>query len=139
MKKYEFNFDNENYELTEENLQDFVSDEENPVQGINTSDILSLLNESSEVKFDMEYYEEPCENCNAGKAEKAKYFEFLEFHFYIFAKDNNYVISTLSKAYADTSYNRLLKQGKVDNSYIASVIVCKHCGDYSIEIEQCEI
>jgi len=139
MEKYQFIFNDKNYELTLENLEAFINDEESPVQGINASNILELLNENSEVSFDAEYYEESCENCKTGVAEKAKYFEFLEFHFYIFTKDGNYVMSTLSKAYEDTSYNRLLKQGKVDKSYIASVIVCKHCSDYSIEIEQCEI
>lgn len=139
MNTYEFNFLNKNYELSEENLQEFINCEENVILGIVPSDVLSLLNESSEVNFDKAYYEEPCQSCKAGKTEKVKYFEFLEFYFYIFTKDNNYVISTLSKAYEGTSYNKLLKEGKADNSYIVSIIVCKHCGDYSIQIEQCEV
>ncbi|MEL7564111.1 MAG: DUF3785 family protein [Dehalobacterium sp.] len=35
--------------------------------------------------------------------------------------------------------NKLLNKGEVDNSYIASVAVCIFCGDYSIEINQCEV
>ena len=32
-----------------------------------------------------------------------------------------------------------LNRGLVDDSYIVSLMVCDNCGNYAIEIEQCEI
>ena len=49
------------------------------------------------------------------------------------------VISSIDKEYEGLSYNRLERAGKVDNSYIVSINVCKNCGSYSIEIEQLEV
>ena len=71
--------------------------------------------------------------------EKKKFFDFLGFNFYIYTKNNEYVVSTLDKKYEGLSFNRLKKAGKVDNSYIVMINVCKHCGSYSIEIEEFEI
>lgn len=139
MEKYEFIFDNRKYELNEDNFDCLVNDEENPIEGVDESKVLELLGECGEANFDIEYYGEPCANCFAGKEEKAKAFKFLEYHFYVFSKQGKYVISSISKEYKNTSYNKLLKYGKVDNSYIVSIIVCVNCGRYLIEIEQCEV
>lgn len=139
MNKYSFNYDNKEYELHEGNCSYMINDEEHPVSGIEKSDIIELLCQQEMVDFDIEYYDQPCEKCLAKEEEKDKYFKFLEYHFYIFAKKGRYIISNISKEYQDTSFNKLLKKGIVDNSYIVSVIVCFKCGEFSIEIEQCEV
>jgi hypothetical protein len=139
MKSYKFNLNEKEYELGENNCDYYVNDEEKPVMGIEREDILGFLSQSEGVEFGLEYYDQPCHNCLYGKEEKTKAFKFLEGHFYIFTKNNEYVISSISKEYKDTSFNKLLKKGKVDNSYIVSIMVCSNCGNYSIEIEQCEV
>ena len=60
-------------------------------------------------------------------------------NFYIYAKDRKYVVSTLDREYEGMSFNRLQKSGKVNESYIVIINVCKHCGSYSIEIEEFEV
>ena len=139
MAEYTFNYMDKSYSLGERNLTALVNDLERPVKGFDVKEVIELLNNYSEVDFEKAYYEEPCEECKAGVKEKVKYFDFLEFHFYIFTKDENYVVSDISNEYENTSFNRLLREGKVDDSYIVSVIVCEGCGSYSIEIEQCPV
>lgn len=139
MNKYNFVYNNKEYELGDSNCSYMINDEEHPVTGIARADVIELLSQQESVNFDMEYYDQPCQNCLAGKKEKDKYFKFLEFHFFIFTKKNNYIISSISKKYGDTSFSKLLKQGLVDSSYIISVMVCVECGSYSIEIEQCDV
>ncbi len=139
MEGYRFEYQGKNYELTEDNITAFINDEENQVNGIDAAKVLELLKQAEAVEFDKSYYEEPCEECKAGLKDKAKYFDFLEYYFYIFTRNNEYVISTISKEYEGLTFNKLLRAGKVDNSYIVTVIVCKNCGSYSIEIEQCDI
>ena len=87
-EKYEVVIDEKNYILGEDNCDYFENDIDEPVIGIDVSHILNLLREGKEVSFDLEYYDEACENCKAGIKEKAKYFEFLECHFYLFTKEN---------------------------------------------------
>jgi len=139
MENCNFVYQEKTYDLAEGNCKYFINDEEKPVKGIDIPDILKLLNNHDEVDFAVEYYDQPCENCLTGKAKKAQYFSFLEYHFFIYTKNGAYVISNISKEYENTSYNKLLSKGEVDNSYIVSVVVCVHCGDYSIEISQCEV
>ncbi|MFZ5944971.1 MAG: DUF3785 family protein [Bacillota bacterium] len=139
MSNYRFAYNEKAYDLSEENCSYLINDEEYPVEGIEVSHILELLNQGEEVVFDLKYYGQPCQNCLAGKEEKAKHFKFLEYHFYIFTKKGEYVISSLSKEYASTSFTRLIKNRKIDKSFIVSVIVCINCGEYSIEIEQCDV
>lgn len=139
MGNYEFIYDSKSYVLEAEMCNYFSISEEAPVDGVDVSDVLKLLKESEEVDFAVEYYDQPCGICKEGIKEKAKYFKFLEYHFYIFSKNNKYVISNISKEYENQTYNKMLKKGLVDNSYLVSVMVCLHCGDYSIEIEQCEV
>lgn len=134
-----FRYDDKEYMLEENNCDYFANDEEKPVAGISREDVLNLLKNCEEVDFGLEYYDQPCNNCFHGIKDKAKAFKFLEYHFYIFTRNNEYVISTISGEYVDTSFNKLFKRGKVDNSYIVSIMVCCNCGNYSIEIEECEI
>lgn len=122
--------------LNEENCSYFINDEEEPISGIEIEDIIKLLNESDEVLFLKEYYDQGCEACENNKREESQYYDYLEYHFYVFAKDGNYVISSISKEYAETSYTRLVNDKIVDASYIVSITACISCGEYSIELEQ---
>ncbi|MEW8956935.1 DUF3785 family protein, partial [Clostridium sp.] len=81
----------------------------------------------------------PCPQCLTGVKEKEKFFRFLEYHFYIFTKDSNYIISDISENYEGKSFNKLLKEKEVDNSYIATITVCRSCGVYDITIEELSI
>lgn len=139
MTTYKFNFGNKEYELSDNNLDYMLNDEEVPVDVFERDDVLQLLSQSDKVNFSIEYYDRACENCLAGKAEKMKFFKFLEYHFYIFTKEGRYVVSSVSKEYENTSFMQLLNTKKIDNSYIVSVMVCENCSHYSIEIEQCEM
>lgn len=139
MEAYKFIFEGKDYELTGENCLYLLNDEDKPVTGLEITHILELLNQQAEVLFEKVYYDQPCQSCLAGKKEKVKYFDFLEYRFFVFTKKGNYVVSSISKDYEDTTFNKLLKRGSVDNSYIASIIVCASCGEYAIEVEQCDI
>lgn len=140
MENYKFIFKDKEYNLTSENC-DYISldDGENEITDIDLNEILRLLNEYNEAEFDVAYYKEPCQICKSGIEEKLKHFRFLEYSFYIFTKNNKYVISNISKEYEDTNFTQLLREGRVDNSYVLMIMVCESCGNYSIEIEQCDM
>nr|UWI48984.1 DUF3785 domain-containing protein [Clostridioides difficile] len=137
MSSYKFIYEDKEYLLKEDNCSALINDEESPIQGISISKIIDILNESEEVDFDIEYYQEACPLCLEGVKEKKKFFPFLEYHFYIFSKDGKYVISNISSDYKGMSFNKLSRANKVDNSYIVSVIICENCQDYIIQIENC--
>ena len=137
MTEYKFTYNDIEYILNEKNCSELINDEEKPVKGITVEDILSMLKESESTDFDIEYYQEACPECLAGVKEKQKFFGFLEYHFYIFTKKGEYVISDISKEYEGLSFNKLSRQGKVDDSYIVSIIICEKCQDYIIQIENC--
>ena len=122
--EYRFTFEGREYKLNKENLDYFINDEENPIKNID---------------FSKEYFDMPCGECKDGLREKKKFFAFLGYNFYIYTKNGEFVISSIDKEYEGLSFNRLQKAGKVDNSYIVLVNVCKHCGSYSVEIEEFEI
>ena len=134
--EYKFNFDGKDFILNEDNCEGiFFGDEE--ISGIDFDLILTALKNSDEVNFSKEYYTGRCE---CGKQEQLnKSYCYLEYHFYIYTKDSNYVINTICKEYENTSFNKLFSVGKVDNSYIVNVTVCPCCGKFSIEIDQCEV
>lgn len=139
MKEYTFNFEDKTYVLKEENCSELFNDEERPVSGIEVSDVLELLDQQQTIDFDVSYYKRPCQVCLAKREEEEEYFRFLEYYFYIFSKDGKYVMSNLSEEYKEMSVNKLFKKGKIDASYVVTIIVCIECGDYSIQIEQCDI
>lgn len=137
MSEYKFNYEGKEYILSKKNCSDVINDEEKPVKGISLDKILNILNESNEIDFDIEYYQEACPECLAGVKEKQKFFGFLEYHFYIFTKNEEYVISDIDKNYEGLSFNKLSRNGKVDDSYIVSIIACENCQDYIVQIENC--
>lgn len=137
MNTYEFSYNEKKYVLGTNNCSGFINDDEKPIKNVNTEKILDLLNKCDEVEFDMEYYQEACPECLAGVKEKQKFFGFLEYHFYIYTKEQEFVISDISKEYEGLSFNKLSRQQKVDDSYIVSIIICEKCDDYIIQIENC--
>mgnify|MGYP000119967254 FL=1 len=137
--EFKFKYNEKEYILNEQNLEYFVNDEVNPIMDVNEEKIIEILNNSDKVDFSKAYFDLPCENCKTGLEEKNKFFDFLGFNFYIYAKDRKYVVSTLDREYEGMSFNRLQKSGKVNESYIVIINVCKHCGSYSIEIEEFEV
>ncbi|MEG1423879.1 MAG: DUF3785 domain-containing protein [Peptostreptococcaceae bacterium] len=134
---YKFNYDEKEYVLDKTNCSGLINDDEKPVNGMDIESILDLLSECEDVNFDVEYYQEACPACLAGVKEKEKFFPFLEYHFYIFTKEGKFAISDISKDYEGLSFNRLSRANKVDDSYIVSIIACKNCQDYIIQIENC--
>lgn len=136
---YKFIYDNKEYVLNNENLKYFLNDDENEVEGIDLEQVCNLLSGSEHVEFGEEFYTAKCEDCGFKIEELPKFFPFLEYHFYIFTKDNKFVTSSISSDYEENSYGRLARLGKVDNSFLLSIIVCENCGKFDIEIEQCEM
>lgn len=136
--EYKFNFEDNEYILRKDNLEDFFNDEEAEVQGIDIDEVLRVLNEGEEIKFSREYFGSYCNKCLHKKGE-SKVFSYLEYYFYIYTKDGKYVISDISKEYENTNYNKLLREGKADNCYIVRIIVCENCGEYTVEIEEFEM
>ena len=128
--EFKFKYNEKEYILNEQNLEYFVNDEVNPIMDVNEEKIIEILNNSDKVDFSKAYFDLPCENCKTGLEEKKKFFDFLGFNFYIYAKDRKYVVSTLDREYEGMSFNRLQKSGKVNESYIVIINVCKHCGSY---------
>lgn len=137
MSNLKFKFREKEYELNESNCSGLINDEEKPISNIDLDEVLRLLNQDENIDFDLEYYQEACPECLAGVKEKQKFFGFLEYHFYVFSKDGKYVISDIDKEYEGMSFNKLSRAGKVDDSYIVSIIICEHCSDYIVQIENC--
>ena len=132
---YKFVYDNKEYILAKENCEGIFFDDENEIISLSLDIILNALNEGEEVSFSNEYY---LGKCSCDKQEEInKSYRYLEYHFYIYTKNNEYIINTISNEYKDTSFNKLFSLGKIDDSYIVSIIVCPNCGVYSISVEQC--
>ena len=134
---YKFVYDEKEYILTKENCEGMFFNDENEVTGLSVDSILSALNEGEEVNFSTEYYAGIC-SCNA-QEQINKSYGYLEYHFYIYTKNNEYIINTLSEEYKSTSFNKLFSLRKIDDSYIVNVTVCPNCGSYSIEVDQCDV
>lgn len=137
--EYKFSFDGKQYKLGEDNLEYFVNDENEELNGIDVGKILELISNSDAVDFQNAYYESCCSNCKAGKEEKKKAFDFLEYYFYAYGKNNNFITSSIDSEYDKKSFTRLSREGVVDKSYLVTIMVCKHCGTYAIEVEEFEV
>ncbi|AIY83284.1 hypothetical protein U729_159 [Clostridium baratii str. Sullivan] len=136
---YIFKYEDKEIKLSKDNLIEVINDEEMPIEDINIETIIKLLNEGEDVKFEKAYYSTPCEKCDSNFKEKRNISEYLEYYFYVYTKDNKFVISDISKEYENLTYNRLELEGKVDNSYIVTVIVCANCNEYLVQIEEIEV
>ncbi|WP_293982677.1 DUF3785 family protein [uncultured Clostridium sp.] len=135
--EYKFKYNNKEYILNNDNCEGIFFENDEKIEGITVDTILNALNEGEEVSFTNEYYSGKCSCDNQEKI--GKYYRYLEYHFYIYTKDNQYVINTICRDYENTSFNKLYSTGKVDKSYIVNVTVCPDCGTYSIEIDECEV
>ncbi|OOM16650.1 DUF3785 domain-containing protein [Clostridium saccharobutylicum] len=134
---YTFIHENKEYVLNNDNCEGLFFEDDNEITGLSLDIILEALNNSTDVSFSNEYY---VGKCPCGEQEKInKSYRYLEYHFYIYTKNNTYVINTISKEYENTSFNKLFNLGKVDDSYIVNVTVCPICGLYAIEISQCTV
>ncbi|MFI3210302.1 MAG: DUF3785 family protein [Peptostreptococcaceae bacterium] len=134
-----FMYKEKEYNLIKENLIDFYNDEEKEVSGIDEDKILTLLKKLEFIDFEEQYYQEACGECLNGVKEKQKFFEFLEYHFYIYTKNGEYIISDISKEYEGLSFNKLLRKKEVDDSYIVSVMVCSNCSKFVLQIDNCVV
>ncbi|WP_300279530.1 DUF3785 family protein [Peptacetobacter sp.] len=137
--EYKFNCEEKEFILDTEKCSAFFNDEEKEVKGFSIEEAIRLVSEAENVQFIKEYYQEACPDCMAGVKEKQKFFGFYEYHFYIFTKNGEYIISDIDKNYPGNSFNKLSRAKKVDDSYIVSIIVCSECGEYIIQVENCEI
>lgn len=137
--EYKFKFEDKEYILSNNNLEEFFNDENEELKGIDVYKVLELLNNNDNIEFQNAYYETCCSNCRAGKEEKKKVFDFLEFYFYAYGKNNVFVTSSIDLNYDNKSFTRLNREGIVDKSYIVTVIICKNCGMYTIEVEEFEL
>lgn len=136
MSNYKFQYEDKEFELKEDNC-DYINNEE--VENFHISTVLELLNKGEEVRFTVEYYDSCCEECKFNRKDDTKFFEFLEYHFYIYTKENNYVLSSISPEYGNVTLTSLVRDKKIDNSHIVSILVCKNCGTWAIEVEQCDM
>lgn len=135
MSSYELINEGKKYRLEADKCSGFLNDEERPIEGITVEDILDLLRDSERVLFYNTYYDQACESCQKNINEDGKYFDYLEFQFYLFAKGNSYVISSLSEEYDSQILSKHNNTGTVDSTYLISVTVCESCGDYTIDLE----
>lgn len=133
MLKAKFNHNKKEYILNEANCSGYYNDEEKPIEGLEFEEIINLLNK--EVPYvDTEFFDTTCENCHFAKPEGLKTYPFMELSFSVFAKEGQYVMSSLSEDYEELSFNKLERRGLVDSMYIVMVVICPECNDYTVEL-----
>lgn len=133
---FSFTFDEKEYTLSEDKLLYFFNED---VEGFDIDKLFEILNSSEGVSFGKAYYDGPCEECKFGIEKKKKSFPFLEFNMFIYSKNGKFVISNIEKAYEGLTYNKLLREKKVDKSYLVNINVCKNCGNFAVEVEELEV
>lgn len=133
---FSFTFDEKEYNLSEDKLIYFFNED---VDDFDIDKLFKILNNSEKVSFGKAYYDGPCEDCKFGLDEKRKSFPFLEFNMFIYTKNGKFVISNIEKSYEGLTYNKLLRDKKVDKSYLVNINVCKNCGNFAVEVEELEV
>lgn len=133
---FSFTFDEKQYNLSEDKLIYFFNED---VDDFDIDKLFKILNNSEKVSFGKAYYDGPCEDCKFGLDEKRKSFPFLEFNMFIYTKNGKFVISNIEKSYEGLTYNKLLREKKVDKSYLVNINVCKNCGNFAVEIEELDV
>ena len=128
-------FNDKEYTINKDNLQDFFNDEINPIEDFNDDKALELI-EGVNLEFEKSYYSYPCD-CTTEKS-KDRTYAFIEAHFYIYTKDRKYVTNSAELEKTEQSLKALENSGKVDATYIASIIICPKCGEFNVEIEELE-
>ena len=115
------------YLLDKEHFGGFLNDEESPINDITEEDIINIL-EGRDLDFEKAYYSSPCSKCDSGEKNKLKAYPFYEYHFYLYTKDRNVVWNSFKVEEEGYSFTRMEREGKADDSYIVSVIICAECG-----------
>lgn len=133
---FSFNFDEKEYKLSEDKLIYLFNED---VGGFDIDKLFEILDNSDKVNFGKAYYDGPCEECKFGLEEKKKSFPFLEFNLFIYTKNGEFVISNIEKEYDGLTYNKLLREKRVDKSYLVNINVCKNCGNFAVEVEEFDI
>lgn len=133
---FSFTFDEKEYNLSEDKLIYFFNED---VDDFDIDKLFKILNNSEKVSFGKAYYDGPCEDCKFGLDEKRKSFPFLEFNMFIYTKNGKFVISNIERSYEGLTYNKLLREKKVDKSYLVNINVCKNCGNFAVEIEELDV
>lgn len=132
---YAFEYNGRSYNLEAKACEGFFNDEEYPIQGAGVETVLEALLGSDRAYFEMVYYDLACDSCHANRREDSKVFGYLESHFYLFAKNGKYVMNSLDPSYREQSFNKLEKEGLVNQSYLVSINVCPSCGAYAMDLE----
>lgn len=127
------------FELTQEKCSAMHNDEAKPVEGIDIDMLLAFGNAMDPEAFSKEYYREDCEGHEPAPRAKKELVPYWEGHYYLYTKKQKPVMTSVSPEYADTSFDRLLKSGTVDDSYIVTFILCPVCGLYQIHVDQLDI
>ncbi len=136
---YNFQFENQMYQLSEELCDCIFNDETAPVNGMTFERVSKWFQFLDVDAFEIEYYEDPCEACPPKPRGKKKLVPFLETHFYMFTKASELVLTSISPGFVSGSFESMLAKGEVDQSYVVSIIVCPMCGHYLVDIEQVEM
>ncbi|MFR1707674.1 MAG: DUF3785 family protein [Clostridium sp.] len=137
MKNFKFKHNGEEFILSEDNLSYMEGDE---IKDFDIEKVLEILEEGKEkIEFDYEYYADNCDECGNSESIDKKCYRFLEYHFYIFTKEEKYIMSNISNDFESTTYSQLERDERIDESYIVSVIVCESCKRFTVEIEQCDM
>ena len=129
---FSFTFDEKEYTLSEDKLLYFFNED---VEGFDIDKLFEILNSSEGISFGKAYYDGPCEECKFGLEEKKKSFPFLEFNMFIYAKNGKFVISNIEKAYEGLTYNKLLRDKKVDKSYLVNIMFVKIVGTSLLKLK----
>ncbi len=129
------------YELTllKEKCLGIWNDEIAPIHELTYELVASWMSYMPEDAYEIEYFEDDCEICPPKPRGKKRLVPYLEGHFYVFTKAGQPVTLSIHPEYVMGSFESLLLQGIVDQSYIMSVIVCPTCGHYQFSLEQVDM
>ena len=127
--------DGKNYDLSEEHCLALLDDEEKPLKSLKLNQLLEWMAASDRLYFEKVYYDVACDQCGGNRSKTSKYYQYLEAHFYLFAKDGQVVKTSLDQDYKEQSLLKLMKEKLVDDSYLVSVNICPACGTFSVDLE----
>lgn len=125
--------------LLKEKCLGIWNDETDPIHDLTYERVASWMSYMPVDAFEIEYFEDDCEICPPRARGKKKLVPYLEGHFYVFTKEGESVTLSVHPDYISGSFESLLLQGIVDQSYILSVIICPTCGHYQFSLEQVDM
>lgn len=136
---YTLKYGEQVYIFDEDHSEGVFNDDLMPINAIDHGIVSNWLVHMPNDGFELEYFEDDCEVCPPKPRGKKKLVPYLEGHFYVFTKKGEPVITSIDPSFVQGSYDELLALGKVDQSYILSVIVCPVCGSYQFSLEQVDM